>query len=621
MYSELRTFFVDNDNGGQTDMAALAIRLVFHDAASFNATGNGEGGMHAIMRLTCNGNICERNFDDNRGLGTIIEALAPMYQLHATELSNADYWALAGTVAVDYTSGRNNPRATLVPFRWGRIDHPIQNSITGRVDAEGGWNEVKRVFVDRYGFTPTETVALIGAHTLGRMHRQNSGYDGPWVRNTRSLDNAFYRDLISTQRSWTYETRTSPTGNTIHQWEAPGNRNMLNTDMCIVRDIDVDVPTNGQTVDHGGAYTRNTETFAIVQRFADNNNDWLISFGGAFAKLMDLGYTCLDLPGETTCGSTPPPPTTDTGGFDWGENCEAGSGNFVLNLPTANTYANVGVIPPGKFGVRVRLSAVEDLDITLFDTEDTSQFAEGRAIVAWCGSADCNRGVLAGSNEAQAVYSRPGIADMTVRYSGYNGVNGARGTEWVEILGETSTPLMMRAFAFRAGSATVDYEWAFEESPCCLGQSPCTGSFTQQILQGSLIDVGQIPVGKLSVNIQLLSAEDVDIQIYDLEDTSSFSEGQAIVAWCGSPNCNSGSLNGAGADQTLYPPTTAEGGVALYEYSGYNGVNGVKGDEYIRVDQTTRTLMMKAFGYRAGTAAVNYSFMNPPRTATSRGLN
>jgi hypothetical protein len=139
-----------------------------------------------------------------------------------------------------------------------------------------------------------------------------------------------------------------------------------------------------------------------------------------------------------------------------------------------------------------------------------------------------------------------------------------------------------------------------------------------QILQGSLINVGQIPVGKLSVNIQLQSVEDVDIQIYDLEDTSQFGEGRAIVAWCGSPNCNIGELNGSGLGQTLYPTNSAGGvRVAVYEYSGYNGVNGVKGDEYIRVDETTRTLMMKAFGYRAGTAVVSYSFMNPPRTASS----
>ena len=38
---------------------------------------------------------------------------------------------------------------------------------------------VKDLFA-RMGFNERETVALLGAHVLGRCHKHNSGYDGPW---------------------------------------------------------------------------------------------------------------------------------------------------------------------------------------------------------------------------------------------------------------------------------------------------------------------------------------------------------------------------------------------------------------------------------------------------------
>ena len=44
-------------------------------------------------------------------------------------------------------------------------------------------------------------------------------------------------------------------------------------------------------------------------------------------------------------------------------------------------------------------------------------------------------------------------------------------------------------------------------------------------------------------------------------------------------------------------------------YSGYNGTNGNPGDEYIDIDGKIPVGMtMKAFGYKAGYAKVNYSW-------------
>ena len=54
--------------------------------------------------------------------------------------------------------------------------------------------------------------------------------------------------------------------------------------------------------------------------------------------------------------------------------------------------------------ISVRLTAVRDVDVQLYDLESTSQFAEGKAVVAWCEDATtCNIGTLgsdAGKNSA-----------------------------------------------------------------------------------------------------------------------------------------------------------------------------------------------------------------------------
>ena len=109
--------------------------------------------------------------------------------------------------------------------------------------------------------------------------------------------------------------------------------------------------------------------------------------------------------------------------------------------------------------------------------------------------------------------------------------------------------------------------------------------------------MGNIPAGKEYVYIKLTSDKDVDIQIIDQ------ATGTKIVAWASSA-AEAGLLNGATEACTTYQ------GVE-YCYSGYNGdqtPNG-KGNEWIRVNGTTnRELTMRAYGYRAGNALVEYSW-------------
>lgn len=289
----------------------------------------------------------------------------------------------------------------------------------------------------------------------------------------------------------------------------------------------------------------------------------------------------------------------------------------MLDLPKQYETVEVGLIPSGKFDVYVRLESDEDIDIALYDIEDTSKFREGTAVVAWCGTKGCNQGVLGMSGGLEnATYQRPGIADMKIQYSGYNGEGGKLGHEFIRIFGETSAPLMMKAYAYQTGKAKVSYFWGPAKDPCCLGTEACKGTFQQDVASSGTIDVGEIPAGKKDVTINLKAAggKDVDVQLFDLADKSEFDEGKAIIAWCGTRGCNKGLLNGP-----LFG--TAEYQEVTYEYSGYNGISH-KGDETISVvGVTNRPLMMKVFGFEAGIANVTYSYWNLPPASTEPAEN
>ena len=120
------------------------------------------------------------------------------------------------------------------------------------------------------------------------------------------------------------------------------------------------------------------------------------------------------------------------------------------------------------------------------------------------------------------------------------------------------------------------------------------GNFQQQIEYWNndpekVVTVGTIPKDLKDIYISLKSDEDVDIRLYDANGTK-------IVHW------PSGILNSDGKKSTTYNGVTVE-------YSGYNGDGTGKGHEYIKITGTTKNdFIMKAFGYKAGYAKVDYSW-------------
>jgi len=279
--------------------------------------------------------------------------------------------------------------------------------------------------------------------------------------------------------------------------------------------------------------------------------------------------------------------------FEWGGNCESGTGSFAQSIPYRDT-SDVGEIPTGKRGVRINLEGAVDVDVQLYDK------ATGTAIIAW------PNGLLSGASEESTTYQ-----GLSYRYSGYNGVDGALGHEFIEILGDTNRELVMRAYGYAAGQAAVTYEW--EAVPTCNEKG--SGSFQQAVPYRELVDVGTIPAGKANIIIELEAAygRDVDIQLIDAEN------GHEIIAW------PSGDLNGASQESLTYRDM-------VITYSGYNGIGGNWGHESIEIRGTTTVdLTMMAYGYAAGTANVDYVWglgagalcegtTNPPLPPCQEGL-
>ena len=264
-------------------------------------------------------------------------------------------------------------------------------------------------------------------------------------------------------------------------------------------------------------------------------------------------------------------------GFNWGGACDSGSGDFQQNI-VKNAVVKVGDVPTGKDSVRITLKSDKDVDIQLIEG--------GTEIIAW------PNGLLNGHSEACVTH-----ADVEYCYSGYNGdcgtssdgTNGCSfGNEWIEVRGVTNRDLVMKAFGYAAGDAEVEYSWEAPEGCVDTGD----GNFLQFIKKDDTTLVGDIPTGKQNIRIELASDKDVDVQVVDK------ATGHEIVAW---PN---GDLNGPNRGCTDY---TAAGVKVCY--SGYNGVDGKMGHEYITIEgNLSKDLQMKAFGYKAGVAKIDYAW-------------
>lgn len=259
------------------------------------------------------------------------------------------------------------------------------------------------------------------------------------------------------------------------------------------------------------------------------------------------------------------------GNFDFGT-C-SGSGSFQQPIDAYHgdyeKTLTVGTIPKGVQNLHIELLSDQDIDIRLYGEDDSK-------IVHW------PKGLL-----NRATPSTKNYLNTPVTYSGYNGVAGQKGHEFIDVAGYTPSLLTMKVFGYVSGTATVNYSWTGKKS--CQENTQGTGYFQQDIVQKESTVVGTIPPNISNISIALTSQEDIDIQLFS-------EEGTAIISW--QPK---GLLSGPDVQTLDYK------GMHI-EWSGYNGTHGKKGHEYIKINKSTETLTMRVYGYASGHADVNYSW-------------
>jgi catalase (peroxidase I) len=193
----------------------------------------------------------------NAGLG-IMQDIIKSAHAKFPDLSTADLWTMAGTVAVKLLGGPD------ISFQYGRQDAADATACppNGRLpDASQGAEHLRDVFY-RMGFDDRDIVALSGAHTLGSCHELRSGFDGPWTKNPLKFDNEYFKNLLELE--WTPRKWDGPM-----QYEDPsGTLMMLPTDLALIQD----------------------EKFLVyVKAYAEDEKLFFHDFAKAFAELLSKG--------------------------------------------------------------------------------------------------------------------------------------------------------------------------------------------------------------------------------------------------------------------------------------------------------------------------------------------
>merc|ERR1712093_552495 len=141
------------------------------------------------------------------------------------------------------------------------------------------------------------------------------------------------------------------------------------------------------------------------------------------------------------------------------EPCKGGKGNFEKKLDQGKR-AKVGIIPANQNNVKVTLKTKKDVDLEVWGPQGKI------AIVAW-NCASHNKIHKTPTKCLDTSYKKSiKYAGATIEYSGYNGQNGNLGHEYVKIKGKSAEALTIQAYAYRAGTAKVDYSWGADKREC-----------------------------------------------------------------------------------------------------------------------------------------------------------
>jgi len=219
------------------------------------------------------------------------------------QITRADFWALVAKTVVETADATHT---ISIPYQYGRKDNLVCTAGAGRLpSAQGGVATISQVFVTQMGLTLNDAVTLMGAHTLGHVHTQFSGYGfnvtaaspavvNAWDNTPTVFDNQYYQSMLNIPWGW-----NQPNGPSKSLFKDGPNQVMLGTDMVLGFPADTTTVVGGFTVGAAGqvcgprsvngaagctfgrAGTSSTtlpSTFALASSYANNNALFLTNF-------------------------------------------------------------------------------------------------------------------------------------------------------------------------------------------------------------------------------------------------------------------------------------------------------------------------------------------------------
>eukprot|EP01065_Artemidia_motanka_P013305 TRINITY_DN1733_c2_g1_i1.p1 TRINITY_DN1733_c2_g1~~TRINITY_DN1733_c2_g1_i1.p1 ORF type:complete len:1507 (+),score=501.08 TRINITY_DN1733_c2_g1_i1:59-4579(+) len=290
----------------RTDVLGNLVRHSFHDSGTWDASARcfDRGGADGCLLLSD---------PSNRGLEGVVADLDVFCRRfaapHPANISLADCWHLVATVAIEASLPAG---ASLgYTFTWGRSDAATCAADLGRLPAaEGGYAHVMAMMSERLGLTEEDVVALIGAHTLGRMRGNVSGYPGradqewaTWSSTPAVFDNSYYVELLGGD----WRPQQSDDLARHYFYEAGTRRAALIADVSLIYDVGAGSTETNASVDPKQCAATAAQLPDSVRRcpiqtragrkhvehFAANATAFYEAFGRAWGKVLSLGYDSL----------------------------------------------------------------------------------------------------------------------------------------------------------------------------------------------------------------------------------------------------------------------------------------------------------------------------------------
>lgn len=311
---------MDGHSSG-VNLAAKFVRHGFHDCV---------GGCDGCVDMT-NG--------DNAGLDVPIAALEPVVDMFSHfGVTRADIWVLAALEGVSGSLPDEDAANYEFAMEWiGRPTCEDANTDAECVEdtctQDRGpdrilpspsldTHDLLEYFSTEFGFDERDTVAIMGAHTLGTLVRENSGYNGVngWLGNTRQFGNGYYNDLVGgasatdlfenhmKSANWEQVFIDNSLLTTPDRWEWERGTNphfvMVNSDMALVRNLTGEIDSSTGEVANCQIRCNKVnlnncspkrcphapETFDIVVEYKFDNDQFIIDFESAFKRMLNKGF-------------------------------------------------------------------------------------------------------------------------------------------------------------------------------------------------------------------------------------------------------------------------------------------------------------------------------------------